>query len=248
MTDSKDLTTEVAKEVAKNLPVKEAYADIVAPGAKEAGGLVQDIVKTLRLALAPLQFTAALQDRYADFLNKAIRRVPEEDLVTPPPQILGPVVEAIRYEPDDTPISDMFSELLSKAFDANRVAKAHPSYPAIIRQLSSDEALMLRLLWQRRPQPPHKRTYTMDLQPDGRRFNNLKIELEEFPTTVLTFPSNFNFYIDHVHNLGLAALYKDDEHPINADGRQTGSRVFQSLRLTPMGERFMEAVSPAGSQ
>jgi hypothetical protein len=34
MTDGKDLTTEVAKEVAKQLPVKEVYSDIVAPGAK----------------------------------------------------------------------------------------------------------------------------------------------------------------------------------------------------------------------
>jgi hypothetical protein len=176
-----------------------------------------------------------------------MRRVREQDLISPPPQILGPVVEAIRYEPDDTPISDMFSELLSKAFDSSQVAKAHPSYPAVIRQLSSDEAMILRLLWQRPPQPPYKRNYTMDLRADGRRFVNLVTEFEEFPTGILTFPANFNFYIDHLNNLGLAGLYKDDEQAINDNGKQTGTRVFQSLRLTAMGERFMEAVSPTSS-
>lgn len=244
MTDSKDLTTEVAKELAKQLPVKEAYGDLVAPGAKQAGGLVEDIVKTLRLALAPLQFAAALQDRYVRFLNEAIRRVPDQNLTSPPPQILGPVIEGIRYEESDTPISDMFSQLLSKAFDSTEVEKAHPSYPAIIRQLSSDEALILRALWERRTAPPYRRQYTMELAESGRRIVNQVIEIDELPVKILTFPANINFYIDHLFNLGLAALFKDDEKPIKNGSKQTGTRVFQTVRLTDMGTRFMVAVSP----
>jgi hypothetical protein len=213
-------------------------------GRQEAGGAIRDIVKTLRLALAPFQYTAALQDRYVKFLNKSIRRVNENDLVAPPPQILGPVVEAIRYEPDDTPVSDMFSELLSKAFDSSQVAKAHPSYPTIIRQLSSDEALMLRLLWQRRPHPPYKRTSTMVLDSSRRQWINPVIEMEEFPISVLTFPANLNFYIDHLLSLGLAGLFKEYDQPINENGTQTGLRLVQSLKLSPMGERLMEAASP----
>ena len=136
----------------------------------------------------------------------------------------------------------MFSELLSKALDGNQVAKAHPSYPAIIRQLSSDEALVLGKFWQRQSQAPYKRNYTMELRPDGRFYNQVT-ELDEFPAHDLAFPTNLNFYIDHLFSLGLAGVYKDDEQPINTNGKQTGTRVLQSLRLTPMGVRFMEAVS-----
>lgn len=245
MSSDKDLTTEVAKEIAKQLPIKEVYGDLVAPGSKEAGNLVEDIVKTARLALAPLQFTAALQDRYARFLNEAIRRVPDPKLQSPPPQILGPVLEGIRYEPEDTPISDMFSELLSRAFDSAEVSKAHPSYPAVIRQLSSDEALLLRMLWRSRSGPPIKRQFTLDLSTDMKRFSNRVIEVEVSATSVVAFPSNIDFYIDRLHHLGLASLYTDGSEPIHGpDKKQVGTRQFQTLKLTPMGERFMEAVSP----
>jgi hypothetical protein len=244
MSNDKDLTTEVAKEIAKQLPLKEAYRDLLAPGTKQTGALVEDVIKTLRLALAPLQFTSALQDRYARFLNESIRRVPADKLTSPPPQILGPVIEGIRYEPENTPISEMFSELLSKAFDGTEVSKAHPSYPAIIRQLSSDEALLLRMLWQNRSGPPIKRQYTLDLSADMKRFSNRVIEVEVSAAAVVAFPSNIDFYIDRLHNLGLANLFSESSEPIHGpDSKQIGTRQFLTLKLTPMGERFMEAVS-----
>src|SRR5581483_10409542 len=132
--------TEFAKELAKQLPVKSIYDDALAPAAKQAGQLAADIVKVIQLALAPFQVLAAYQDRLRNFLDKAVRRIPDSNRVSPAPQILGPIIEGIRYEPEGTPVDEMFSQLLSRSMDKERMDEAHPAYPILIRQLSSDEA------------------------------------------------------------------------------------------------------------
>ena len=54
----------------------------------------------------------------------------------------------------------MFSQLLSRAMDKNGLAQAHPAYPLIIKQLSSDEANLLILLRDRTYR--FVRTYTFE--------------------------------------------------------------------------------------
>ena len=109
---------EFAKELAKQLPVKDLYEDAGSPAAKQVGQIGEDLVKVVQLALgAPIQYFAALQDRYRRFLDTSVRRVPEHHRIAPAPQILGPVLEGIRYEPENTPIDEMFSQLLSRSMD-----------------------------------------------------------------------------------------------------------------------------------
>ena len=139
----KDPVTAFAEELAKQLPVKAAYRDAVKPAAKQAGQLAQDLVKTIQLALAPLQFAGAYQDRLRGFLDRSVRAVPEANRVSPASQILGPIVEGIRYEPADTPIDEMFSRLLSCSMNTEQLKDAHPAFPQIIKQVSADEAILL---------------------------------------------------------------------------------------------------------
>ena len=100
------------ESIAKLLPVKAVYKDAVRPGARQIGELAEDTLKALRLALFPIQLAAVAQDRFRRFVVNAVERIPEEMRLSPPPQIIGPVLEGIRYEPEGTPIEEMFSELL----------------------------------------------------------------------------------------------------------------------------------------
>jgi hypothetical protein len=119
-----DPIQKAAETLAKQLPVKELYSDVISPAAREAGHLFADMVRTLRLALVPFQFAGAAQDRVANFIDRAVRRVPEQKRISPAPQILGPTIEGIRYEVEESPIDQMFSELLSRAMDSGRVDEA----------------------------------------------------------------------------------------------------------------------------
>lgn len=227
---------DIVKELVKQIPVKQIYDDGVAPTAKQVGYISEDILKTVRLALAPVQFLAALQDRYRAFLDRAVRRVAEEDRIAPPPQILGPVLEGIKYEPEGTPIDEMFSSLLSKALNQNSISEAHPAYPSIIKQLSSDEAKLLVLMSKKTFK--YSRIWRLG---NGVSYPD-RVESDDLPRTELIFPDNAGFYIDHLHQLGLAGLFQvPPQEPIVEDGRQLAVRVKSEYRLTEIGQRFVRA-------
>ncbi len=240
MSEGDDPITAAARELAKQLPVKRVYKEGLSPAVREIGGTLADVMKVLRLALAPVQALAALQDRYKRFLDQSVRRVPEDRRIAPPPQILGPVLEGIRYEPEGTPIDEMFSELLSKSMDRESLNQAHPAYPILIRQLSPDEAKILKLLRSR----TYKHVFTRNYDRDRNLFiGPQKIELDEFPRDEITFPENIGFYIDHLHELGLGGIYQvgNQEALRDSDGSQTAVRVNSEYRLTDFGAQFVKA-------
>src|SRR5580692_6125284 len=159
---SDDPFEKAAEEIVKRLPVERIYTDAASGAVKELGHSLTDVAKTVRLVLFPLQVLGALQDRVAGFVDRAIRRVPEANRISPAPQIVGPILEGIRYEPEDTPIVEMFSELLSRSMDSDRVNEAHPSFPILIRQLSEDEAQILASLRNQEYEHVHTQSFNPD--------------------------------------------------------------------------------------
>jgi hypothetical protein len=220
MSNENELATEFAKELAKQLPVKEALS---AP-ARQTGQILEDLVKTIQLALVPFQLAGALQDRLRHFIDRAIRPVPEEQRISPAPQILGPIIEAIRYEPEGTDLDQMFSALLSTSMDQFRVADGHPAFPGIIRAISPDEAKILKSLQTARIKLDIKHGPSPNFRPYA--------VFKTTPVSGLAFESNFLVYLDHLEQLGLVST-----------GRQLVTA--REIDLTPWGRLFMRAVTPS---
>src|SRR5260370_17609348 len=144
----------------------------------------------------------------------------------------------------------MYSQLLSSSMDTERVDKAHPAYPFIIRQLSADEAKVLEVI--RNAEEPFElvRSFSVGgpVSPDN-------VEKDDFPQNDLAFPENVQFYMSHLQQLGLAVLDHDRQEPVYSGGppnqasNQTGLRVFYRYLLTDIGARFLEAChSPSGDE
>ena len=78
MLDPKDLASLVkaAPEV-----VREAYGDVASKPLKQLGKFGEDIAKTIRLVLFPIQYAASLQDRLESYLDRAVKQVPEAQLL-----------------------------------------------------------------------------------------------------------------------------------------------------------------------
>jgi hypothetical protein len=238
----KDPTAAFAEELAKQLPVKAIYEDAAKPAATQVGQIAQDLVKTIQLALAPLQFLGAFQDRLRAFIDRSVRAVPEEKRVSPAPQILGPIVEAIRYEPEGTPIDQMFSALLSSSMNSDRVADAHPALPLIIKQLSVDEALILQRI--ATSDVYYELVFKFEL---SGALSIQSLEQSALPLDGLLFPKNEQMYRDHLDRLGLIRydmlkpMEPIREHGPQIGGRQTGGRNFFGLKLTELGAALMRA-------
>ncbi|NJM91504.1 MAG: DUF4393 domain-containing protein [Rhodospirillaceae bacterium] len=237
-----ELTKKAIEEIVKKLPVEQLYDHAASGAAKEFGYTLTDLTKTIRLALAPIQVAAALQDRFARFLDKSVRCVPEMQRIPPAPQILGPVLEGITYEPEDSEIERMFSQLLSRAMDTDRVHEAHPGYPLIIRQLSPDEAKILAAL----RDGPLYRHYRNCWPTDTGVVDKRITDSDDLANIGLSHYQNLEFYFQHLEILGLASMHKESpseefEERVDQVVVRRGSRHRAVYQLTPWGKHFVSA-------
>ena len=185
--------SEITKALAKIIDPKtidKFYEDTLADPLTEISGVATDILKSARLFTAPFQLLAASQDRFARFLDRTVRQVPEENRITAPSHIAGPIFEKLKYLEEDNILTELYVNLLARAIDKERSDEAHPSFITIISLISPDEAMVLYHL--------RIRDFSVDLDYWARR-----ISRHTFPADALHFPEQFGMYVSHLisHNL-----------------------------------------------
>lgn len=139
-------TIEAATGLVKAVPI---YDDAIQPAAKELGKSLGTVAKLVNVALAPISVLVWGYDQLQDFINnkvsKKLEHVPEEKIITPDPSIVGPALESLRYTGNNETLSDMYANLIANAMDADTVKKAHPGFVEIIKNLTSDEGLIMKV-------------------------------------------------------------------------------------------------------
>jgi hypothetical protein len=140
--------------VAKAIPV---YDDVVQPAAKEIGKGLQTIAKTVHVVLAPVSALVWGYDQVKDFVSTKVadrlKNVKPEDIVTPKPNVAGPILEALKYTGHEDSLSDLYANLLAASMDKNTASNAHPAFAEIIKQLTPDEAKLVGLFALNMPFP-----------------------------------------------------------------------------------------------
>lgn len=215
-----------------------------------------DIVKTARLILAPLQLTALLQDRLARHIERAIERVPKDQLIAPTQSIALSIADKLRFQEDNEPITELYINLLARAMDGHRVGEAHPAFSMIIAQLAPDEVLFLNETT-RRPEtiilapiggviypPPEQRQERLEELAMPLPLREIA-ESMMFSYENLNQPELFPVYLEHLLNLGLVAFsnelkaFKGYPH-IFGTYEAEKMRVY-SIRMTQFGSLFLKA-------
>jgi len=249
---------------AKALPpevIRDVYRDLPSPALKQFGRFGEDFVKALRLVAFPVQILGAYQDRLEKYLDQAIRNVPEKNIIKPVQSIVLPIVEKLRFQEEENPITVLYINLLSRAMDGERVGEAHPAFLGIVQQLAPDEALFLKQL-ATAPYVPILRLDSMWTTPDREIISdminkgqaNMPAELKKitqkimFKYDALNQPELFPVFLEHLVHIGLVE-YTNDPH--NPGGKFAGyldlrheERKFLSfffIRLTNFGTLFHKA-------
>lgn len=83
--------------------------------------------------------------KFAEDLASKMSGVPEENLISPAPNVAVQAMEGLSFSLDEPDLKEMYLNLLATASDNRRADKAHPSYAGLIRQLSAEEAELLPL-------------------------------------------------------------------------------------------------------
>lgn len=207
-----------------------------------------DAAKTLRLALAPLQYTAMLQDRVAMYFKRPADSVSPENRVSPAPSLALPILEKLRYQEDGDLLTDIYVELLSTGFDKTRVGDAHPSFLTVISQLSPDEVRLINSLAGAEPKNYFgtvASAWTQSSEGIVAHLNESVLEPLEIDWNLvvnpddLLWPQHLQVYVEHLHSLGLIE-HDNDLKYLAGRGLNHGKECW-AVKLSQFGSLFHRA-------
>lgn len=150
-------------------------------------------------------------------INIKISNIPEHNLQEPKMSVLGPSLEASKYYFEEKHYREMFSNLIAGSCNKEYNESIHPSFVDLIKQLSSNDALILQHL------NKHEDCYFADytLLKDVNYNDNLCIMEEK------VFYPNFT-YIDSSKNT-LSLLSLDRFNLISYESGYRGDGVRETI-------------------
>ena len=149
---SKDIVNEVAKQIAK-----EVYEDGFKPIIQPTGEVIGLLPRTIKAAFSPLEKWICKKEYNVEntkkLLEKKLQRVDPKLIETPEPYIAIPAIQYISYCMDSEELRNMYANLLANSMNSIVKNEVHPGFIEIIKQLSPDEAKILKELYFRRTIP-----------------------------------------------------------------------------------------------
>ena len=140
-------TINAVTDLVKEVPI---YEDAIQPAAKEAGKALEIVGKAVNAALIPVKGLVWGVEKIEEFVktkvSEKLRNTPEENIQTPDPAVAGPALESLRYVGHKESLSDLYASLLATSMDSRTAMNAHPGFVEIIRNMSSDEARIIKYL------------------------------------------------------------------------------------------------------
>jgi len=124
----------------------------VKASSKELGKTAITLTKAINNALLPLAAVNFAFEKARIYFNESFeidikektKDISQDDLIEPKASIAGPALQALAFSFEDKDLKEMYLNLLASSMDNNNAVNAHPAFIEIIRQLSTDEAELLK--------------------------------------------------------------------------------------------------------
>lgn len=148
-----EITKEIMVEGVKELG-KDIYNDGLQPAIKETGGAIGTMIGFFNnVVLYPLRkLNIKFQQKAKAFereMEEKYNKIPENNRVEPPINVVGPALESLKYNIDEEHIKNMFKNILVNSMD-NRVSRfAHPKFIKIIEQMNNADAVLFSVIYQK---------------------------------------------------------------------------------------------------
>ena len=156
-----------------------------------------DNVVLYPLKKANIEFKYKLENFEKDLREKT-KDISAEDFQEPPVMISGPTLEALRYAYDEDELRNMYENLLASSMNKNNEAIIHPSYVEIIKQLSPDEAKLLKKISNNGNSYP---VVDIRINGKGNGYINYIVNFTTLAEDVCEHYENVNSYIDNFMRL-----------------------------------------------
>lgn len=232
-------TVALVKGVAEAVPV---YQDALQPGIKKAGQIIGNIMGALAVLSEPFARWAIRHEHRMSQLRESLlvkaESIPAEYMQPPPLNIVGPVLESVRFHMEADELREMYAHLLASAMDSRIAAGAHPAFVDALKQMCPDEAKILRLLAVKGDQA----------------LISLKAVIDERDTWnyVMRFISNIgreagaeNNHLSPVYLMNLVRLNLVE---VTLDAYLNLPPLYEALEHEPTVQKLIEDIKTAGHQ
>lgn len=224
---------ETVKGIVEAVPV---YQDVLQPAARQIGTALETVTKTIHIALAPISALVWGYDQIKDFVStkvaEKLKDVPPEKIRTPDPTVAGPALESLKYTGHKEDLRELYANLLANAINIDTAKSAHPGFVDIIRNLTSDEARVLRFLASRRVYPI---ITTKAILKDNKGENALLENVSMLGTDAgCENPAFAPKYIDNLIRLGLLVI-PPLEHLVGPD-------IYDAISNHPQVQKQKEQI------
>ena len=257
----------------KSVPI---YQDLAQPAVREVGIVAGRMVRALLSPLRGLVWSVEhIEKALEDAVTSKLTGVAPENLQPPNPTVAVPAIQALTYTAQEPDLRELYFNLLASAIDSRTASDAHPAFVAIIKQLTPDEARLLRCLFDRLPLAvPMVNVTSADRQTRGFAEVQPLFGLVSFQASCVK-PENLPQYVTNLNRLGLTDVPTDKrltdaeyepllKHSTVTSWKDAIEAAGHTLRvekrllkLTPFGVQFGRACiaigthgasPPAGSQ
>lgn len=242
--------------------VPELYHDGFQPAVQETGKTLALIPKSINAALSGLQQWIAHREYNVEatkrLLAEKLKNVDAEKIVPPEPYIAVPTIQALSYSMNSDALRDMYANLLATSMNADQKWSVHPSFVEVIKQLSPDEAKLMKFL---NPDASYPIIDLKIVKPNG-IFNIILQNYTDIADDICEHSDKIFAYLDNLKRLELIEVpfgeHIADEtvythlesHPdiikiqeiissnLSQDGKMEFNRKF--FHLTQYGKDFVE--------
>lgn len=186
--------------------LEKAYDDLAHPTAKSLGNTASLIPRTIGVWLGKWEKWVINGEESIRLAAQAVQekasRIPEEKLTEPEPYVAIPAVQQLSYCYDSDDLREMYANLLVASMNSDTKWAVHPSYVDIIKQLTPDEAKLLKLIAQRNSLPIVD--INLNVQPEG--YHTVVHNFSDIIATVCDMPQNATAYFDNLSRLKLVDI------------------------------------------
>lgn len=209
----------------------------------QAFNLVADnalvLSKTLDSLLAPLRLWVygyeQIRSKLGPLVTERIQHIPHDRIQPPPLLIAGPIAEAAKFSMEEPSLADLFANLLASAMDKAHAHKAHPSFVEAIKQMSPDDAVLIKEI-SKYPDASFPLVDFASVKEVGERILSLYNYCDIFAKPHEKMRGSIQVAIENLARLGIIEISKD---PL-ADER------YEKLTSNPEIQLFMEANKAIG--
>lgn len=121
--------------------------------AKNLGQTAVTVTKLVNNVLLPVAAVNFAFDRARDYFQNSFAadleaktaQIPPEQVVEPKASVAGPALQGLAFAHEEPQLKDLYLELIAGAMDGRRASIAHPAFVEVLKQLTSEEANLLRV-------------------------------------------------------------------------------------------------------